>query len=68
MSEFQKPPGLLDEHLQYLDSLRESGETNMMGARPYLQDVFDLESKEAGAILVYWMKTFSSRHRAGAQS
>ena len=63
MSELQKPPGLLDAHLEYLDSLRESGETNMMGARPYLEAVFDLESKEAGKILVYWMKTFSSRVR-----
>ena len=53
---------ILDEHLEYLDDLRESGETNMYGAKPYLMgDYPDLEGKEAGDILTYWMKTFSER-------
>ena len=59
----EKPEGLIEEHLEYLDELRESGDTNMFGARPYLMDEFpELEEKQASKILSYWMKTFSERH------
>jgi hypothetical protein len=47
------------EHKQYLDTLRESGATNMFGASVYLMDEFpDLTRKEARDILVEWMDTF----------
>jgi hypothetical protein len=47
----------------FLDDLRESGETNMYGARPYLMEEFaDLDEKQASAILSEWMKTFGARH------
>jgi hypothetical protein len=52
----------LEEYLEYLDELRESGETNMFGARPYLMDEFDLNKDEAGKVLHYWMATFGERH------
>lgn len=48
------------EHKDFLDALRESGVTNMFGARPYIQEEFDLEAKEASAILVEWMRTFGN--------
>ena len=68
MNEIAKPDELLDEHLVFLDDLRASGITNMYGARPYLMDAFeDLEKEQAGAILSYWMRTFSARHKAGAK-
>ena len=57
-----KPSECTDEHLEYLDDLRESGETNMFGARPYLIEEFGIESKQASAILSYWMHSFSERH------
>lgn len=51
------------EHLEYLDELRESGETNMFGARPYLMQAFpELSGKEAADILSHWRKTFGERH------
>ena len=54
-----KPSALTGEHLDYLDILRESGITNMYGARPYLMNAFgELSKGEAGEILQYWMKTF----------
>lgn len=57
-----RPEIVTDEHLEYLDELRESGVTNMFGARVYLLEEFDaLEEKEAGKILTYWMKTFGDR-------
>jgi hypothetical protein len=60
----EKPENLTDEHLEYLDELRESGVTNMFGARPYLIAEFpELKIDEAGKILSYWMKTFSERHK-----
>lgn len=55
----EKPDCCTDEHLTFLDDLRESGETNMFGAAPYLLDYFcDLTKDEARKITVYWMKTF----------
>lgn len=51
-----------DEHLEYLDDLRESGVTNMYGAGQYLEDEFEMTSSEAFLILIYWMSTFSERH------
>lgn len=46
------------EHKKFLDELRESGDTNMFGASPYLQEAFGLEKKEARMILSDWMKSF----------
>jgi hypothetical protein len=52
-----------NEYFEFLDELRESGITNMYGARPYLiADFPDLTEKEAGQILSEWMRTFSDRH------
>ena len=57
----EKPEVVEEEHLEYLDDLRESGATNMFGAGTYLQDAFDMDRKDASAILNYWMETFSER-------
>lgn len=65
MSEQAKPEKLTEEHLIFLDELRESGETNMWGARPYVQREFpELSKNEASAILTYWMRTFEGRQRS----
>lgn len=57
-----RPDFLTDEHLEYLDNLRESGVTNMFGARPYVARAFpDLTQEQAGKVLGYWMDTFSER-------
>jgi len=54
-----RPDYVTDEHLEYLDELRKSGVTNMLGAIPYLLDAFDeLNREKATAVLSYWMKTF----------
>lgn len=60
----ERPDYITDDHLTFLDELRESGATNMFGARPYIMDEFpDLSNKQAAAVLGYWMKTFSARHK-----
>ena len=47
------------EHLDYLDQLREYGITNMYGARPYLmQEYPELDNEESKEIMNYWMKNF----------
>ena len=62
----QKPDFCTEEHLEYLDGLRESRVTNMFGARPYLMANYqELSSKEATNILSYWMKSFEQRHPLG---
>ena len=40
---------------EFLNRLRESGETNMYGASPYLACAFSLPNREASKILVEWM-------------
>ncbi len=52
-----------DDHLEFLDALRESGAINMFGATPYLQREFpELTTIEARDVLGYWMSSFSERH------
>ncbi len=58
-----RPDFITDEHLEYLDDLRESGITNMWGAAPFVQATFELSRKEAGQIHSYWMKTFGQENR-----
>lgn len=45
---------------EFLNRLRESGETNMYGASPYLACAFDLPKREASKILVEWMEWVSA--------
>jgi hypothetical protein len=59
----ERPAIVTDEHLEYLDELRESGETNMFGARPYLINEFGLDKQEAASVLSYWMSSFGERHK-----
>ena len=60
-----KPDIVTQEHLEYLDDLRDSGDTNMFGAGAYLEYSFGLTRKDARIILTYWMTTFSERHPEG---
>jgi predicted KAP-like P-loop ATPase len=43
------------EEFLYLNRLRESGDTNMWGASPYIQEQFFVNRKEASKILTDWM-------------
>lgn len=52
-----------EEVFLYLDELRESGKTNMYGACPYIQEVFQISKSEATKLLAEWMNTFAERHR-----
>ena len=49
---------MTEEHKEFLDELRESGDTNMWGAGPYLQEEFGVTRQEAKAIVTEWMATF----------
>tara|TARA_R110000803_G_scaffold19562_5_gene51108 strand:- start:155 stop:298 length:144 start_codon:yes stop_codon:yes gene_type:complete len=46
----------MEEVFEYLDNLRESGEINMFGAVPHIQNEFGIEKKEAREILTEWLK------------
>ena len=43
----------------YLESLRQSGVTNMFGASPYLAQAFGISLEEADKILIDWMKNYN---------
>jgi hypothetical protein len=53
-----KPYSDYASYFRYLDTLRESGVTNMFGAAPYLEAEFGLPQGEARGILSKWMSTF----------
>jgi hypothetical protein len=59
----QRPSIVTDEHLTFLDELRESGVTNMFGAGPYLVEEFGVDRKTSHEILGYWMKSFGNPNR-----
>ena len=59
----ERPAVCTNEHLEYLDILRESGVTNMFGAGPYLKREFELSMDDSRKVLSYWMASFSERHR-----
>lgn len=63
MAESKRPEGITDEHLEFLDALRESGVTNMFGASPYIQEEFCVDEKTARIILKYWIQTFGDENR-----
>lgn len=63
MSESKRPEIVTDEHLEYLDGLRESGETNMFGAIPFIEKEFGMSDVNARTILKYWMESFGREDR-----
>lgn len=58
-----RPDFVTDEHLTFLDKLRESGITNMMGAGRYIKEHFEVDKKTSHSILSYWMETFGKDDR-----
>ena len=52
IAEFQQ------DYFDYLVELQQSGETNMLGAAPYLEDKFWLEPSEAKEVLKLLIKSF----------
>ena len=58
------------EMYDYLEELRQSGDTNMFGASPYLEQEFGLDEKEARDILLDWMKGHDdpARHLTESQT
>jgi hypothetical protein len=59
----KRPNIVSNEHLTFLDELRESGITNMFGAGPHLEFNFALTKAEARVILTYWMQSFGDANR-----
>ena len=45
----------------FLDWLRMTGNTNMFGAVPYIQENFGITKYDANRFLVKWMETFGER-------
>jgi methionine synthase I (cobalamin-dependent) len=50
-----RPEIVTDDHLFYLDALRDSGEINMFGASQYVAREFGVDKYAARTILNYWM-------------
>jgi hypothetical protein len=54
------------DYFTYLDALRESGVTNMFGARSYVEEEFGLSKAAAGKVLSAWMRTFGKGDKTPA--
>ena len=46
---------------RFLDDLRETGATNMYGATPYIQEIFNINKYDAQRFLLKWMETFNEQ-------
>ena len=55
----RKTTELEQEAMVFLNSLRESGVTNMFGAAPFVEDEFGFDRGEARRILQLWMRNFN---------
>lgn len=49
----ERPEIVTDEHLEYLDDLRDSGATNMFGAGAYVKRAFKVSEEDAREIVSY---------------
>lgn len=58
-----RPEFITDEHLEYLDKLRESRKTSMFGAGRYVREEFGIDKTTALKITTYWMETFGHENR-----
>jgi len=59
----KRPKAVEDEHLKFLNDLRESNTTNMMAGPQYLQSAFGLNRAEAKEVFFYWTRTFGQKDR-----
>ena len=50
-----------NEVFLYLDKLRESGETNMFGAAPYVAQHFECGKHMSRKYVASWMKNFNKK-------
>ena len=56
---------ITNEQLEFLDTLRLSGRTNMYDSVRFLREEWpELQEFEARSVLVYWMKTFTQRNKS----
>jgi hypothetical protein len=46
----------MQEHFLFLNALRRTGEVNMFGSAPWLQDYFLLDKRTAKQTVVAWMQ------------
>jgi hypothetical protein len=59
-----RPDYLKEEHLEYLDRIRENTKINMFDTISYIIKEFpDLSRAKAQVILCYWMMTYQERHK-----
>jgi hypothetical protein len=60
-----RPKIVIDEHLEFLDFIRESGNLNMLDVkvRELLMNRYEIEWLEAKEIHLYWVSSFGKENR-----
>lgn len=57
-----RPAFVAEEHLRFLDVIRDGRSINMFGAAAPLREMFpELSRNESREVLSYWMRTFAER-------
>ena len=51
------------EYYEMLETIRQSGITNMFGAAPYLAEYCDIDIKLAREVLFNWMKNYTELNK-----
>jgi hypothetical protein len=54
-----------EDVFEFLDELRDSGVTHMIGAGVYIVEGYGVDKATARKLLTKWMQTFSDRHPKG---
>ena len=64
MDKNDRPDACTDEHLRFLDEVREVGTINMFGAAKPLLDMYpEIHKREARQIVTYWMISLGRAER-----
>lgn len=56
-----RPEGMTDSHVMFLDALVKAGDVLMFGSSIPLKETFGLDHKTAKRYLRHWMETFPSK-------
>ena len=52
----------LEEYFLFLECLKESGVTNMLGASPYLEEQFEeLNGSDSRKVLALWIQSYTEK-------
>lgn len=59
------PKDIESKHMIFLEDLRQSGQTNMFGAVPFIQLKFKIDETKSRDILLFWLDNYNELIESG---